>query len=37
MAAIGAERVVGYEGPNEPDLNTVTFGGMTDARRKGST
>lgn len=28
--------VIGYEGPNEPDLNPVTFGGMTDKRRVGS-
>jgi len=29
--------VVAYEGPNEPDLNPVTYGGMTDTRRVGST
>jgi hypothetical protein len=37
MATIGASSVIGHEGPNEPDLNTVTFGGITDARRRGST
>ena len=29
--------VVGYEGPNEPDLNPVTYGGFTDPRRSGPT
>jgi hypothetical protein len=30
-------QVVAYEGPNEPDLNPVTFAGLTDKRRVGST
>jgi hypothetical protein len=25
-------QIIGYEGPNEPDLNPVTFNGMTDKR-----
>jgi hypothetical protein len=29
--------VIGYEGPNEPDLNPVTFLGITDKRRVGTT
>jgi hypothetical protein len=28
--------VIAYEGPNEPDLNPVTFAGVTDKRRVGS-
>ncbi len=30
-------QVLAYEGPNEPDLNPVTFAGMTDRRRVGTT
>lgn len=36
LATIDAIRrgcVIGYEGPNEPDLNPVTFNGVTDVRR----
>jgi hypothetical protein len=28
-------QIIGYEGPNEPDLNPVTFAGITDQRRVG--
>lgn len=35
MASIGAGSVIGYEGPNEPDLNPVTFDGVKDPRRIG--
>ncbi len=30
-------QVLAYEGPNEPDLNPVSFAGMTDTRRVGTT
>lgn len=32
LALIAPGCIIGYEGPNEPDLNPVTFGGFTDKR-----